>query len=105
MDFYNRKFSNYTETVYKPKTETLINPVIHVLRMLLETKVKKQGNSSVIILPKNLGFKPNDKVKVMIINKKVSRVKDIAGLFKKKLAKTDTDKLLREVKKELWGDF
>ena len=73
--------------------------------MILETKVKKQGNSNVIILPSTLGFKPDDKIRVIILNKKVSKVKDIAGLFKKKLAKIDTNKTLKEVKKELWGDF
>ena len=38
----------------------------------------------------------------MIKKKKVSKVKDIAGISKKSLSKIDTDKTLKEVKKELW---
>ena len=38
-------------------------------------------------------------------NKKISKVEDIAGLFKKELANVDTDKELKKVKKELWGDL
>ena len=72
--------------------------------MILETRVKKQGNSNVIILPKSLGLKPNDKIKVIIIDKKVSRVKDIAGISKRSLQNLDTDKMLRKVKKELWSE-
>ncbi len=72
--------------------------------MIIETTVKKQGNSNVIILPKKLGLKPADKVKLLILNDKVARVQDIVGMFKKKLANVDADKLLKNVKKELWGE-
>ena len=73
--------------------------------MILETRVKKQGNSSVIILPKSLGFKPRDKINIIILDKKVSKVKDIASMFKKELANVDTNKELRKVKKDLWGEY
>ena len=72
---------------------------------MIETEVKKQGNSNVIILPKQLGFKPKDKVTVMILNKKIGTVKDIAGIFKEELKNVDTDKLLKQIKKELWGEY
>lgn len=72
--------------------------------MILETEVRKQGNSNVIILPRKLGFKPADKIKILILKEKVTKVKDIAGMFKKKLEKIDTDKMLKEVKEELWGE-
>ena len=45
--------------------------------MLIETKVKKQGNSNAIIIPKHLNLKPADEVRVIIMPKRVSRVKDI----------------------------
>lgn len=72
--------------------------------MIVETEVKKQGNSNVIILPRKLEFKPSDKIKILILKEKVATVKDIAGIFKKKLEKIDADKLLKEVKEELWGE-
>jgi len=84
--------------------ERFINNVIRVLRMIIETTVKKQGNSNVIILPRKLGLKPADKVKVIILNDHVAKVQDIVGMFKRKLANVDTDKLLKNVKKELWGE-
>ncbi len=73
--------------------------------MIIETTVKKQGNSNVIILPRSLGLKPADKVKIMIISPHISKVEDAAGLYKDQLKKIDTDKLLKEVKKELWGEY
>jgi antitoxin component of MazEF toxin-antitoxin module len=74
-------------------------PVIPVLQMILETKVKKQGNSNVIILPKKLGFKPEQEIKVMILNKKTATVGDIAGLFEKELKGVDTFKELKKNEK------
>ena len=73
--------------------------------MIIETKVKKQGNSNVIILPKKLGFKPEQEVRVMILGKKIAKVEDIFGLFRNELKNVDTDKVLREVKKDLWGEY
>ena len=61
--------------------------VIHVLHMILQTEAKRQGNSNVIILPKKLGLKPSDKVCVLVIKGEVSRVEDIAGLFKENSGK------------------
>ncbi len=72
--------------------------------MIIETTVKKQGNSNVIILPRQLHLKPADKVRVIVMKKNVSLVKDAAGIFEKESNKIDSDKMLREVKKELWGD-
>ena len=82
----------------------VINTVIHVLRMMFETRVRKQGNSNVVILPAKLGLKPHDRIKILIIDESVSTVGDIAGLFKKELSKINTDALLKKVKRELWGD-
>ncbi len=72
--------------------------------MMFETRVKKQGNSNVVILPAKLGLKPNDKIKVLIIENNVSTVKDIAGLMKEHWKHIDTDALLKKVKQELWGE-
>lgn len=72
--------------------------------MIIETVVKKQGNSNVIILPKKLGLKPTDKVRVLVLNDKAAKVQDIAGVFGRKLAAIDTDNLLKKVKKGLWGE-
>ncbi|MDP1694898.1 MAG: hypothetical protein Q8L34_05145 [Candidatus Woesearchaeota archaeon] len=85
--------------------ETFKYSVLPVLQMIIETEVKKQGNSNVIILPKKLGFKPKDKVTVNIISKKVATVGDIAGIFKEQLKNVDTDKVLKQIKKELWGEY
>ena len=71
---------------------------------MLENKgiIKKWGNSFAIRIPKETlkreGIRLNDRV-IFIINKKTTRVKDIFGKLK---LKTATDKLLREVDKELW---
>ena len=72
--------------------------------MIIETTVKKQGNSTVIILPKKLGFKPEQEVKVMILNKPVTKVKDIFGLYHKELKNVDTFKEYKKMKKEIWRD-
>lgn len=84
--------------------QNFIYPVIRVLRMIIETKVKRQGNSNVIILPKKLGFKPEQKVKVMILNKKTATVGDLAGLYEKELKGRDTFKELKKMKREIWRD-
>jgi antitoxin component of MazEF toxin-antitoxin module len=87
------------------KNKTLKYSVLPVLQMIIDTEVKKQGNSNVIILPRKLGFKPKDKVTVNIISKKVATVGDIAGIFKEQLKNVDTDKMLKQIKKELWGEY
>ena len=84
--------------------QNFIYSVIHVLRMIIETKVKRQGNSNVIILPKKLGFKPEQEVKVMILNKKAATVGDIAGLFEKELKGIDVQKELKKMKREIWRE-
>ena len=72
--------------------------------MMLETTIKKQGNSNVIIIPRQLNIKQNDKVKVIVMKQNVATVNDIAGLFAGKLKNINRDKLLKEVKEELWGE-
>ncbi len=72
--------------------------------MIIETKVIKQGNSNVIVLPKETKLKPKDKIKVLIISNKTNKVKDISGIYKNELKNIDTNKTLKEVKKELWGE-
>jgi len=72
--------------------------------MMIKTDVKKQGNSTVIILPRRLGLRPSDKVSVLVVRESVSKVEDIAGLYKGKLQRIDASKKLKEVKEELWGE-
>lgn len=72
--------------------------------MIIETKVIKQGNSNVIVLPKESKLKPKDKIKIFIISEKVNKVGDISGLYKNELKNINTDKTLKEVKKDLWGE-
>ena len=72
--------------------------------MLEDTaKLVKWGNSFGIRIPKGrlkkLGIKTNQEVSFIILNKRVTRVKDIFGKLK---FKSNTDKLLKEVDKELW---
>ena len=72
--------------------------------MIIETKVIKQGNSNVIVLPKETKLKPKDKIRVLIIPNRTNKVGDILGVYKNELKNIDTDKTLKEVKKELWGE-
>lgn len=74
------------------------------ITMMIKTDVKKQGNSTVIILPRRLGLRPSDKVSVLVVRESVSKVEDIAGLYKGKLQRIDASKKLKEVKEELWGE-
>ena len=69
-----------------------------------ETKVIKQGNSNVIVLPKRLGLEPKDIVKILVVSDNVSKVSDAAGLLKTLFKKISTDQMLKKVKKDLWGD-
>ncbi len=69
-------------------------------------KVKKWGNSFGIILPReiinNNNIKEGAEIEVFIRSKHKTKVKDIFGILRGKLTR-DTDDLLKEVDKELWG--
>jgi len=86
------------------QAERYINLVIQVIQMIIETKVIRQGNSNVIVLPKETELKPKDKIKVLIVSDKTNKIKEISGMFRERLTKIDNDKALGEIKKELWGE-
>ena len=76
-------------------------------------RVKKWGNSLGIVLPKSLvenqKLKEGVEIEVIIQPKRVTRVKDLFDLSKrlgldKKLKKTDTQKLHKQMDKELWPE-
>ncbi|MBS3153616.1 hypothetical protein J4426_03575 [Candidatus Woesearchaeota archaeon] len=68
------------------------------MKELIRT-TKKWGNSVGILLGKD--FKPNTKVRVLISEeKKVTKAGDVFGILK---MKTSTEKLMKEIDKELWG--
>lgn len=64
--------------------------------MELITTTKKWGNSVGILLGKK--FKPNIKVRVLISEERFAKAGDISGTLR---LKTSTDKLMREIDKEL----
>jgi antitoxin component of MazEF toxin-antitoxin module len=70
-----------------------------------ELKVKKWGNSFGIIIPKDIVEKQDLKegvtvcVNIQIKNK--TKAKDIFGILKGKLG--DTEKLMKEVDRDLWS--
>lgn len=72
----------------------------------ITTKVRKWGNSFGIILPKSIvdleKIKEGLEVNVIIQTKNKTKVKDIFGILKGKLKK-DTQTLMKEVDRELWG--
>ena len=71
----------------------------------METIVKKWGNSLGVVLPKAIiekeGIHEGSKIEIIIKNKKFTRVKDILGILK---FKESTDKIMKEVDKDLWGE-
>jgi len=67
----------------------------------ITVRAKAWGNSVGIILPKELGVKPDDEVSVWISrNCKPAKVKDFFGVFAK--SKLDTHKVLAELREEEW---
>jgi antitoxin component of MazEF toxin-antitoxin module len=72
----------------------------------INTIVKKWGNSYGIILPKELvqsqELKEGARIDIIVQPRKKTKVKDIFGILKGKLKK-DTDQIMDEVDKELWG--
>lgn len=69
-------------------------------------KIRKWGNSFGIVLPKkalnNQNLKEGAEIDILIRTKDKTKVKDIFGILKGKL-KRDTDEILKEVDRELWG--
>lgn len=70
-----------------------------------DVKVKKWGNSYGIIIPKDIVEKQDIKegvtVSVNIQIKNKTKAKDIFGILKEVLG--DTEKLMKEVDKDLWS--
>jgi antitoxin component of MazEF toxin-antitoxin module len=70
-----------------------------------DIKVKKWGNSFGIVIPKDIVEKQKIKegviIRVNIQVKNKTKVKDIFGIMKGKLG--DTEKLMKEVDKDLWS--
>jgi antitoxin component of MazEF toxin-antitoxin module len=70
-----------------------------------DVKVKKWGNSLGVILPKeilvNQDIKEGSNVEIIVRPKTKTKVKDIFGILRGKLG--DTEELMSEVNKELWG--
>lgn len=64
----------------------------------IETTTRKWGNSTGILLGNKI--KPNKKVRVIVIEKKVSKAGDLFGILK---MKTPTEKLMKEIDKDLWS--
>ena len=68
-----------------------------------KAKLVKWGNSFGIRIPKErlkrFGFRNNQEVSFIILNKKLTRVKDIFGKLK---FKSDTEKLLKKADEDLW---
>ena len=60
------------------------------------TTTRKWGNSVGILLGKD--FKPNTKVRVLVTEEKFTKAGDVFGIIK---MKTPTDKLMKEIDKEL----
>lgn len=72
--------------------------------MIVIGEVKRQGNSNVIILPKKLGLKPRDKVRVLLLRESASTVGEAGGVLGKRLKGKNTDILRKQIKEELWGE-
>lgn len=72
-----------------------------------KTKLRKWGNSAGALFPKEVLEKEHIKigstVNITLSSDKVTKVKDIFGILKGKLKK-DTQTLMDEVDKELWGE-
>lgn len=69
-------------------------------------KVKKWGNSFGVILPAEIvrakNLKEGTELEILINSKNKTKVKDIFGILKGKL-KRDTEDIMKDVDKELWG--
>lgn len=64
----------------------------------IETTTRKWGNSVGVLLGNKI--KPNKRVIVTVTEKKVSKAGDLFGILK---MKTPTDKLMKEIDKDLWS--
>lgn len=81
------------------------NYILWLYKMAVEVKVKQWGNSSGIVIPKEiiekLKIKPGEEV-VIEIEKKSNVLKELFGALK---FKESTDKILGEVRKDLEGKW
>lgn len=73
----------------------------------ITTKIRRWGNSFGILLPREIlkkeHLKEGSEVTLNINTAKVTKVKDIFGLLKGKIKK-DTQTLMDEVDRDLWGE-
>ena len=72
----------------------------------INTRAKRWGNSLGIVLPKKIidsqQIKEGSEIKIIIESKNKTKVKNLFGILKGKLKK-DTETLMREIDRELWG--
>ena len=72
----------------------------------INTRAKRWGNSLGIVLPKKIidsqQIKEGSEIKIIIESKNKTKVKNLFGILKGKL-KNDTETLMREIDRELWG--
>jgi len=72
---------------------------------VMETRVKKWGNSMGILIPKDIiekeHIKEGAEVEIVLTLKNKTTVNDIFGAIK---LKRPTDKILKEVDEDLWPD-
>lgn len=72
----------------------------------INTRAKRWGNSLAVILPKKIidsqQIKEGSEIKIIIESKNKTKVKNLFGILKGKLKK-DTETLMREIDRELWG--
>ena len=69
-------------------------------------RVRKWGNSFGVVLPRIISNQPVQEgmeIEVTIHPKNKTKVKDVFGVMKGRFKKP-TDKLLKEVDKEFWGE-
>ncbi len=75
--------------------------------MEIETVLRKWGNSLGIVIPKkelaNLQLKANQKVRITLRKKPVTKVKDMLGMFPD--ITKPTDEIMREIDAELDSKF
>ena len=94
--FHNNKKTEHFYTSYT--CITIMEEII--------TRIKKWGNSFGVILPKHIireeNLKVNTEVMITLQNRRNTKVKDIFGILGTR--RLDTEKLLKEVDKELWKD-
>ena len=74
---------------------------------IIETKVKRWGNSFGIVIPANIvseeGIKEDQKIKVIVLRDSSKVLKETFGMLKGKLKKS-SQQMKDELRKELYND-